>query len=69
MIPCKECNRLHWEIACAFISRDYAKLHALTTEENAHKKVCEVINSVTYKLLWQNAIIGTDIYPTAHWTE
>lgn len=62
--PCPECNRLHFVIMCAWINRQYTELGKLQQQERDHKKVCEIHNSAWYKILYQGAVVGVDVYPS-----
>lgn len=66
--PCPTCNQLHQKIQIAWIERKYKILGGLQTQEREHKRICPIINSTEYKSLWPTAEIGTDVYPSAHWT-
>ena len=67
--PCPICNQLHQQISVAWIERKYKLLGKLQTQEREHKRTCYIVNNTEYLSLWPKATIGTDIYPSAHWTK
>lgn len=55
--PCPLCNALFERKRLAFIRSEWREFERLQNELDAHKVICEVINSQWYRCLWPSAVV------------